>query len=77
MLSYHSKEDRATKRIMRDGTLHKPKYKDERDIYGNYIGSPKPFKPVGKRLKATEAEVDLNPRARSAILRVGERLDDA
>jgi 16S rRNA (cytosine1402-N4)-methyltransferase len=64
-------EDRATKRIMRDGSLKK--VKDERDMYGNYSGPPKPFKPVGKRQKATEDELTTNPRARSAALRVAER----
>ena len=75
VLSYHSMEDRATKRIMRDGTLSKGKntYLEEKDLYGNYIGPPKPFQPVGKRQKATEKEIFANPRARSAVLRVAER----
>ena len=73
VLSYHSMEDRATKRIMRDGTLERKKHRDEKDIYGNYIGPPKPFKPVGKRQKAQEEEIVSNPRARSAVLRIAER----
>eukprot|EP00980_Cylindrotheca_fusiformis_P003165 scaffold721_cov131-Cylindrotheca_fusiformis.AAC.55 len=72
VLSYHSMEDRATKRIMRDGSTEK-KNREERDIYGNYAGPPKPFKPIGKRQKAPEEEVEVNPRARSAVLRVAER----
>ena len=72
VLSYHSMEDRATKRIMRDGTLEK--VKEERDMYGNYLGAPKPFLPVGKRQKARPEEVEANPRARSATLRVATRL---
>ena len=74
VMSYHSMEDRATKRIMRDGTLELTKRsREEKDIYGNYVGPPKPFKPVQKRRKATEDEIERNPRARSAILRVAER----
>lgn len=78
VLSYHSMEDRATKRIMRDGSLEKNRNRrqsqfDERDMYGNYIGPPKPFKPVGKKQRATEEETERNPRARSATLRVAER----
>ncbi len=76
VMSYHSMEDRATKRIMRDGTLElekRNKSREEKDIYGNYVGPPKPFKPVQKRRKATEEEIERNPRARSAILRVAER----
>lgn len=75
VMSYHSMEDRATKRIMRDGTLERKKNGDQRDIYGNYAGPPKPFKPVGKRQKARTEEVEVNPRARSAVLRVAERLE--
>ena len=77
VMSYHSMEDRATKRIMRDGTLDATKRptREEKDIYGNYVGPPKPFKPVTKRQKATQEEIDRNPRARSAILRVAERQD--
>jgi 16S rRNA (cytosine1402-N4)-methyltransferase len=71
VLSYHSMEDRAAKRIMRDGTL--TKRVAEKDIYGNYAGPVKPFRPVGKSQKASEAEVTVNSRARSATLRVAER----
>ena len=76
VMSYHSMEDRATKRIMRDGTLEPGKRnrsREEKDMYGNYIGPPKPFEVVQKRQKATQEEIDRNPRARSAILRVAER----
>jgi len=80
VLSYHSMEDRATKRIMRDGTLNNDELRRQRrnpfegkDMYGNYVGPAKPFKPVGKRRRATEQEIDENPRARSATLRVAER----
>ena len=72
VLSYHSMEDRATKRVMRDGNVELQV--KEKDIYGNVIGDPMPFKPVGKPTKASEEEVLRNPRARSATLRVAERL---
>ena len=77
VLSYHSLEDRAAKRIMRDGTLSKreaDRMNQQKDVYGNYVGRPRPFKTVGKPQKATEEEVKLNSRARSATLRVAERL---
>jgi 16S rRNA (cytosine1402-N4)-methyltransferase len=42
---------------------------------------PPPFTPrlrlVGRKLRASDAEVAANPRARSAILRVAERVSDA
>lgn len=76
VLSYHSMEDRATKRVMRDGTLSKreaDQINSQRDLFGNYVGQPKPFKTLGKPQKATEEEIELNSRARSATLRVAER----
>lgn len=73
VLSYHSMEDRATKRIMRDGTIAKQRGSPERDMYGNHIGPIKPFRPLGKFQKATDEEIALNSRARSATLRIAER----
>lgn len=76
VLSYHSMEDRMVKRVMRDGTVDKTQNYShhERDMYGNYIGRGKPWKMLGKGRKATEEEIKVNPRARSATLRVAERL---
>lgn len=75
-MSYHSMEDRATKRIMRDGILDKRRqsWGNEKDIYGNDVSPPKPFRPAGKPVKASAEEVERNPRARSAVLRIAERL---
>eukprot|EP00977_Amphora_coffeiformis_P003623 scaffold703_cov168-Amphora_coffeaeformis.AAC.26 len=73
VLSYHSLEDRMAKRVIRDGTIHRAKVSDERDLYGNYIGTPRPFRSAGKARKATDEEVAANSRARSATLRVGIR----
>jgi len=73
VMSYHSMEDRATKRIMRDGTLSRSRSVVEKDIYGNELGPTKPFRPVQKQRRATEEETARNPRARSAVLRVAER----
>lgn len=73
VLSYHSMEDRATKRVLRDGTVRKLKVTVERDIYGNYNGVTHPWKAIGKRQKASDEEIEVNSRARSAMLRIGER----
>jgi len=74
VLSYHSMEDRLAKRVMRDGTIDpRAAFTQQRDVYGNIIGPPKPWKPLGKRRKATEEEVAINSRARSATLRIAER----
>ena len=70
-------EERYAKRIIRYGSVERKgtPQQEEKDMYGNYIGTPKPWKRVGKPQKATDEEVELNPRARSATLRVGERQD--
>jgi 16S rRNA (cytosine1402-N4)-methyltransferase len=44
-------------------------------MYGNYCGTPRPFKTLGKPVKASDEEVETNPRARSATLRIAERED--
>jgi 16S rRNA (cytosine1402-N4)-methyltransferase len=78
VMSYHSMEDRATKRIMRDGSLDptRRRFTDDKDLYGNYMGPAKPFKPVGKMQKASEVETARNSRSRSAVLRIAERQDN-
>ena len=75
VLSYHSMEDRATKRVLRDGSVrgNRPGAAIERDIYGNVVGQERPWKPLGKKRKASDVEVEVNSRARSATLRIGER----
>jgi 16S rRNA (cytosine1402-N4)-methyltransferase len=77
VLSYQSMEDRFTKRAMRDGTISLTEAHEsnvnQRDIFGRYIGAPKPFRPLGKPIKASEDEVESNVRARSATLRVAEK----
>jgi len=76
VLAYHSMEDRAAKRVMRDGQIYGRRRSLEKDLYGNLVNDeddPIPWKPLGKQ-KATEEEVALNSRARSATLRVAERI---
>ncbi len=77
VLSYHSMEDRAVKRIMKHGNVNENGDFQERDLYGNVITTgpdANPWKVIGKRIKASEEEVQVNPRARSATLRIAERL---
>ena len=75
VLSYHSMEDRATKRVLRDGSVRGSRAGAtiERDIYGNVVGQERPWKPLGKKRKASDEEVEVNSRARSATLRIGKR----
>ena len=71
VIAFHSLEDRIVKQFMREHSTHTPLPKwaavREADL-------PKPpLKIVGKPIKAGAEELNYNPRARSAILRVAER----
>ncbi|MBT8184780.1 MAG: 16S rRNA (cytosine(1402)-N(4))-methyltransferase RsmH [Eudoraea sp.] len=68
VLSYHSLEDRLVKRFMRSGLFEG---EPEKDFYGNI---DVPFKKVGKLIVPSPQEIAVNSRARSAKLRVAERL---
>ena len=68
ILTYHSLEDRMVKNFLRSGNLEG---KIEKDFYGNILS---PFKVIEKGLTASEEEVERNPRARSAKLRVAEKI---
>ena len=67
ILTYHSLEDRLVKNFLRSGNLEGT---IEKDFYGNNLS---PFEVIEKGREASEEEVELNPRARSAKLRVAER----
>ena len=68
VLSYHSLEDRLVKRFIRAGQFEG---EPEKDFYGNVNV---PFKKVGKLIVPSAAEIAKNNRARSAKLRVAERI---
>lgn len=66
VISYHSLEDRLVKNFMRSGNFDGVV---EKDFYGNPLS---PMRQL-RKCSATEAEVAVNSRARSAMLRVGEK----
>jgi 16S rRNA (cytosine1402-N4)-methyltransferase len=68
VISFHSLEDRMVKRFLRD-CARPPQ--DPRDLGP----APAPrLRLIGKAQMADEAEIAANPRARSAVLRVAEKL---
>jgi 16S rRNA (cytosine1402-N4)-methyltransferase len=67
-ISYHSLEDRLVKRFMRSGLFEG---EPEKDVFGNI---DVPLKKIGKLIVPTQDEIKLNNRARSAKLRIAERL---
>jgi len=68
VISYHSLEDRLVKNFMRWGNSDEEPVKD---VYGN---SAEPYRLITRKpVMAGEDEVLINPRARSARLRIAER----
>ncbi|HET6567043.1 MAG TPA: 16S rRNA (cytosine(1402)-N(4))-methyltransferase RsmH [Rhodothermales bacterium] len=70
VISYHSLEDRRVKRFFRYGNLEgEPVH----DFYGNLLT---PWREVARKpVEPGEEEKRVNPRSRSARLRIAERLD--
>ena len=71
VISFHSLEDRMVKQFMRRHSLADPMYAGLPDMPAH--ARPK-LRLVGKAIQADENEISANPRARSARLRVAERL---
>ncbi|MGR7813197.1 16S rRNA (cytosine(1402)-N(4))-methyltransferase RsmH [Lacinutrix undariae] len=67
-ISYHSLEDRLVKRFIRNGMFEG---EPERDMFGNF---DVPLKKVGGLIVPSREEIKLNNRARSAKLRIAEKL---
>lgn len=71
VMSYHSLEDRLVKNFIQSGNVSG---EIEKDFYGNPI---KPFKNLTRKpITASDEEIERNPRARSAKLRIAERIDE-
>ena len=71
VISFHSLEDRVVKRFMQREARVNP-------ALGKLPVIPAEARPrlklIGRKLRASAAEITRNPRARSALLRVAERL---
>jgi len=67
-ISYHSLEDRLVKRFVQNGNFQG---ETEKDFYGNSI---RPLKNVGKLIVPQGDEIKENSRARSAKMRIAEKL---
>lgn len=66
VISYHSLEDRLVKNFLQTGNIEG---KLEKDFYGNSIS---PFRAEFKKpITPSESEISINPRSRSAKLRIG------
>ncbi|MEN9523791.1 MAG: rRNA ((1402)-N(4))-methyltransferase RsmH, partial [Bacteroidota bacterium] len=68
VMSYHSLEDRLVKDFMKFGNFRGEQQKDD---FGNIY---RPFKLITKKpIEASDEEVKINPRSRSAKLRIAEK----
>jgi 16S rRNA (cytosine1402-N4)-methyltransferase len=69
VISYHSLEDRMVKNFMRSGRIDG---KTEQDFYGHYH---LPLEVITRKVIVPgEKETELNPRARSARLRIAQKV---
>ncbi|RVT78691.1 16S rRNA (cytosine(1402)-N(4))-methyltransferase RsmH [Flavobacterium sufflavum] len=68
VISYHSLEDRLVKRFIKNGMFEG---EPERDFFGNFSV---PFKTIGKLIVPDNEEIKVNNRARSAKLRIAEKI---
>lgn len=71
VISFHSLEDRRVKRFIRDQARGDP-FPSDLPVAASAL-RPR-LRPLGRALHAGEEEVAANPRARSAVLRVAEKL---
>ncbi|MBL8509253.1 MAG: 16S rRNA (cytosine(1402)-N(4))-methyltransferase RsmH, partial [Chitinimonas sp.] len=71
VIAFHSLEDRIVKRFMQDAAKA-DRLPSRLPVRAADIGEA-PLKLIGKPVRASQTEVDENPRARSAILRIAER----
>jgi 16S rRNA (cytosine1402-N4)-methyltransferase len=69
-ISYHSLEDRIVKRFFRAGN-HTGKV--EKDLYGNELS---PIRPLAKIIRPPKEEIEHNKAARSAKMRIAEKIKE-
>jgi 16S rRNA (cytosine1402-N4)-methyltransferase len=69
VITYQSLEDRVVKNFMRTGNFEG---EEKKDFYGNQIT---PFKVINKKgITPGDEEISVNNRARSARLRIAEKI---
>ena len=73
VISFHSLEDRIVKRFMRDEASPEALVPKNLPLRAADLPQPR-LRLIGKPIKASPAEVSSNPRARSAVMRVAEKI---
>ena len=72
VISFHSLEDRLIKRFIKAQSTQ-PRIPRGLPLRDSEINSVLRLSAIGKAIKAGAAELAVNPRSRSAVLRVAER----
>ncbi|MBS1191473.1 MAG: methyltransferase [Rhodocyclaceae bacterium] len=73
VISFHSLEDRIVKQFMREQAAPADALPKGLPLRADQLPKPK-IKLVGKAIKPSSAEIEANPRARSAVMRIAEKL---
>lgn len=73
VISFHSLEDRLVKRFIREQSTP-PKMPKRLPLRQDQNTAGVRLKAIGKAIRAAQHELEQNPRARSAVLRVAERI---
>ena len=72
VISFHSLEDRVVKRLIRDES--RGQYKPGKLPVPEGGGLPLRLRRIGKAHRPSRKEITMNPRARSAVMRVAEKI---
>ena len=71
VISFHSLEDRMVKRFFRNHSRLDPNLSKLPNLNSEHSND---CKIIAKRIKPSQKEINVNPRARSAVLRVIEKI---
>ena len=71
IITYHSLEDRLVKNFMRTGDIDG---REQKDFFGRSLAPMRLL--TSKPVVPDDAEIEANPRSRSAKLRVAEKISD-
>lgn len=72
VISFHSLEDRIVKRFLRDNA-RADRLPPRLPLRADELPRP-PLKLIGRPIRPSAAEIAANPRARSAVMRIAEKL---
>jgi 16S rRNA (cytosine1402-N4)-methyltransferase len=72
VISFHSLEDRIVKRFIREASRGDP-YPADLPVRASELRPS--LRAIGRAMRASKTEIERNPRARSAVMRVAEKME--